>query len=329
MMITAQVTKARNAAQTDSVSGLGSLRISVEYAVRQTRRSSEAKRQAVNLRPGMPADASRAGEICYEAFKAIAEQHSFPPDFPTVAAAADLMKMMLSRSDIYSVIAERAGEVVGSNFLWEADTVAGVGPITIDQQAQNGSIGRMLMEDVLERALQQGKRSVRLVQAAYHSRSLSLYSKLGFVVREPLVVLQGAVPDVHVAGRTPRAATTGDLEATNELCQRVHGHDRSGELSTAIEQGTARVVESDGRITGYTTGIGFFGHAVGESASDLKALIASAPCFAGPGFLLPMRNSELFSWSLEHGLRVVQPMTLMSIGDYQEPDGAFLPSILY
>ena len=89
------------------------------------------------------------------------------------------------------------------------------------------------------------------------------------------------------------------------------------------------MVEHGGRITGYTTGIGFFGHAVGESNEDLKALIGAAPAFAGPGFLLPMRNGELFRWCLAHGLRVVQPMTLMSLGLYNEPKGAFLPSVLY
>jgi hypothetical protein len=45
--------------------------------------------------------------------------------------------------------------------------------------------------------------------------------------------------------------------------------------------------------------------------------------------MLPMRNSELLRWCLERGLRVIQPMTLMSRGFYQEPAGAFLPSILY
>jgi hypothetical protein len=34
-------------------------------------------------------------------------------------------------------------------------------------------------------------------------------------------------------------------------------------------------------------------------------------------------------WCLENGLRIVQPLTLMSKGLYQEPRGAFLPSILY
>jgi hypothetical protein len=75
--------------------------------------------------------------------------------------------------------------------------------------------------------------------------------------------------------------------------------------------------------------IGFFGHAVAETNEDIKALIAAAPSFAGPGFLLPTRNAELFRWCLERKLRVVQPMTLMSLGLYNEPAGAFLPSILY
>ncbi|MER3423912.1 MAG: GNAT family N-acetyltransferase, partial [Nitrospiraceae bacterium] len=47
------------------------------------------------------------------------------------------------------------------------------------------------------------------------------------------------------------------------------------------------------------------------------------------GFLLPTRNADLFRWCLEQGLRVVQPMTLMSQGLYQKPAGTFLPSILY
>ena len=60
-----------------------------------------------------------------------------------------------------------------------------------------------------------------------------------------------------------------------------------------------------------------------------KALIGAAPAFVGPSFLLPTRNGEVFRWCLAHGLRVVQLMTLMSLGLYNEPQGAFLPSILY
>jgi hypothetical protein len=75
--------------------------------------------------------------------------------------------------------------------------------------------------------------------------------------------------------------------------------------------------------------LGFFGHAVAETNLDLQALIASASSFAGPGIIVPTRNAQLFRWCLENGLRVVEPLTLMTIGLYNEPEGAYLPSILY
>jgi hypothetical protein len=167
------------------------------------------------------------------------------------------------------------------------------------------------------------------VQAAYHNRSLSLYTKLGFDAREPLSNIQGPAIGQTIPGHHVRPATEEDLDASNELSLKVHGFHRGAELLGAIGQGTANVVEHDGRITGYTTGVGFFGHTVGESNEDLKALIGAAPEFSGPGFLLPTRNGEVLRWCLERGLRVVQPMTLMSVGLYNEPKGAFIPSILY
>src|SRR5829696_7142349 len=284
----------------------------------------------VRLRPASPDDAEPAGAICYQAFKTIAEQHGFPPDVTSASDTIDLISVLLSRPDIYSIIAEIDRSVVGSIFLWEGDPVAGVGPITVDPGVQNTAIGRQLMQAVLERARQQGISTVRLVQAAYHSRSLSLYTKLGFVVREPLALLQGEPLWPLGNDRAVRTAAEADLDAANELCRRVHGYDRADALRDAIGEGAATVVEHEGRLTGYyATNIGFFGHAVGETTEDLKALIAAASSFSGPGFLLPMRNTELLRWCLEQGLRVVQPMTLMSVGPYQEPQGAVLPSILY
>ena len=167
------------------------------------------------------------------------------------------------------------------------------------------------------------------MQTAYHNRSLALYTKLGFDTREPLSNLQGSAIEQEIPGYAVRSATEEDLDACNMLCLQVHGHDRGPEFLEAVRQGTAMVVEHGGRITGYTTMIGFFGHTVGESNEDLKALIGAAPAFPGPGFLLPTRNSEVLRWCLEQGLRIVQPMTLMSLGLYNEPRGAFMPSILY
>jgi len=285
--------------------------------------------KTVTLREGSLEDAELCGRICYQAFKAIADQHYFPPDFPSPEIATGLLSGLFLHPNIYSVVAELDGHVVASNFLWETGPIAGVGPITVSPAVQNEQIGRRLMEHVMERARQRGFAGIRLVQAAYHNRSLSLYTKLGFEAREPLSVLQGSAIGLDIPGYTVRAARVEDIEACNRLYRYIHGHIREQELYDAIQQGTATVVERAGRLTGYATSIGFLGYAVGESNDDLKALIGAAASFPGPGFLLPTRNGELFRWCLEKGLRVVQPMTLMSWGLYNEPMGAFLPSVIY
>ena len=284
--------------------------------------------QALVIRRATPADAEVCGRICFEAFGTLADKHNFPRDFPSPEIPTHVLSTMFSHPSFFCVVAEQDGKVIGSNCLDERTPVAGVGPITIDPGTQNRSVGRQLMQAVMSRAAEREFAGVRLVQAAYHNRSLSLYAKLGFVVREPLACMQGSI-QMTPPGYRVRPAQPNDIRACNDLCMRTHGHDRGGELKDAIQQGTAVVAESDGRIKAYASSIAFFGHAVGESNQDLQALISAAPEFQGPGILVPTRNAALFHWCLENRLRVVQPMTLMTTGLYNEPAGAYLPSILY
>jgi len=277
----------------------------------------------------MPADAAAAGQICFEAFHRISTDHNFPPDMQAPEEGVGVMTMMFSHPGFYCVVAEADGRIAGSNCMDERDPIGGVGPITIDPEAQNRGIGRQLMDAVLDRARERNMAGVRLVQAAFHNRSLSLYSALGFDVREPLSVMQGPVIKKTFEGFAVRKAQTSDVEACNRVALQVHGHHRGGELADAIHQGTATVVERAGRITGYASSLAFYGHTVAETTPDMQAIIAAAYGFGGPGILVPSRNSELFRWCLANGLRVVQPMTLMSLGLYNEPQGAFLPSVLY
>ncbi len=237
--------------------------------------------------------------------------------------------MIFSHPKFYNVVAESDGQLLGSNCLDERSTIAGIGPITIAPDAQNRSIGRMLMQAVMGRAQERGFAGVRLVQAAFHNRSLSLYTKLGFDAREPLSVMQGPSIGRALEGYSVRPASEADVAEGSRVCERVHGHNRAAELRDSILQNTAFVVERQGRITGYTSHFAFFGHTVAESNLDIRALIAAADSFGGPGILVPTRNSELFRWCLDNGLRVVDPMTLMSIGLYNEPRGAYLPSISF
>jgi len=283
----------------------------------------------IQIRRATREDIEVLGDICYRAFCTVADQHNFPHEFPAPEVALDVVRSMITDPGHYGIVAEQNGRIAGSNFMDERSTIAGIGPISVDPEVQNSGAGRAMMLHMLERVAANRRPGVRLVQTAYHNRSLSLYAKLGFEIREPLSVMIGPPIKESVAGYKVRAATDADLDACNRLCALVHGHDRAGEVRGAIEGGTAAVVEHLGRITGYASGIGYAGHVVGESNEELKALISAAPEFLGCGPLIPSRNGELLRWCYSKGLRLMQQMTLMSVGLYNDPRFPFIPSILY
>jgi GNAT superfamily N-acetyltransferase len=285
--------------------------------------------QNMTIREANDADADACGRIFYDAFASIAGRHNLPVEPGSPEFTRFAIGNMLASPGHAGLVAERAGGLLGCAFVDERGVIAGIGPVVVDPKAQDDSVGRTLMEALLQRENDRGAAGVRLVQTAYHYRSLALYAKLGFSVREPLSVLQGRPPAISVPGLGVRAAREADIAACRGVCLRVHGHDRDGELRDAVAASTATVVERPGRISGYATGFGYGWHAVGETNEDLIALLGSAEAFMGLGVIVPSRNAELLGWCLAHGLRLVQQSTLMTIGLYNEPAGAWLPSIVY
>ena len=281
------------------------------------------------LRPGRTDDAQRCGEIIFDAFGSIAERHNFATDFPTVEFATKVASTLLGHPGFYSVVAESDGSLVGINFLDERGSITGVGPIAIDPSAQNSGVGRLLMQDVIARADQIGAPGIRLLQDAFHSRSFALYSSLGFKSRGTAAVFQGDAIGVSLPSHPVRPATVDDIEACQRLCRSIHGLERTGELRDALTLGTAMVVEHNGHITGYTTGLALQNYSIGESNAELKALIGAASGYGGAGILVPTENHDLIIWCLGNGLRVMKLMTLMTVGLYNHPQGAWMPSILY
>ena len=283
----------------------------------------------VTVRPAVDDDWLECGRICFEAFATVAQRHGFPADFPTVEAAAEPIHHLINHPSIYGVVAEGAGRILGSSFLDERSLISAIGPVSVDPSAQDSGVGRALMGAMLERVADRAAPGVRLVQIAYHNRSLSLYAKLGFDVRATFAAMHGESIGLPMSGYAVRRALPDDEAECNRLCVRIHGHDRAGELREAIASGTARVVEHLGQITGYTAGITYWSHSVAEANRDLEALISAAEELPTPGFLVPLDNAELFRWSLAHGLRVFFVTNLMTMGIYQEPRGAYLPSVGY
>ena len=286
----------------------------------------------IQIRPMKPEDVETCGRICYEAFKDISERHGFRPDFPTPQAGIDLLRMLAESPHSFSVVAERDGEVIGSNHLVEYDAIRAVGPITIDPAAQAKGVGRMLMEAVIERG--KGAAGIRLVQDSFNTASLSLYASLGFDVKEPLALMEGELKGNLPADVSVRAIEEQDYEACAELCRKTHGFDRLNELKNMPPFLTSFVVIRDGRLTAYTSAPYFWplNHAVAETEDDMQALLIGAANFSlgqPISFLLPTRQTSLFRWCLKHGMRVMKPLTLMAMGQYHEPRGCYLPSVGY
>lgn len=287
----------------------------------------------VELRAIEPGDAGECARIVYEAFGGIHDHHRFVRDFPTLEAAKQLVGAFIVHPSIWGVVAERDGRIVGSNFLDERGPVRGLGPITVDPQARGLGVGRRLMWAALERSRQAA--GVRLLQDSFNVGSLSLYASLGFEVREPAVVMSGRPKSGPVAGIEVRPLEERDIGECEGLCVAVHGFERTRELRDAIEHPAISPFAAvrNGRITAYATTLTFFpaAYAVAKTADDMRGLLLGALAAGDePGsFLLPTRQADLFRWCLDDGLRVVKPMTYMTIGAYREPAGAWIPSVLY
>jgi hypothetical protein len=209
------------------------------------------------------------------------------------------------------------------------DPVAGVGPITIDCSLQGRSIGRVLMQDVIDYAQRNNIGQVRLLQDSFNLASLSLYASLGFEVKEAVALMQAA-PAVE-ADLSIRPVTEADLPAIEELSKRIYKNSRRNEVAAAAPYGfSAFLREHRGRITGYLIP-GNFGHGIAETEDDALALIGEAarrvpPPFAR--FFCPLSEASFFRQAIEARCRVIKVMNYMALGPYEAPDEVWMPSIL-
>ena len=283
------------------------------------------------IRPITDADAQPCGRILFEAFRRFHDHHRFPPDFQSLEEAVQLAELFIGHPAIFGVVAEMDGRIVGSNFLDERNDMRGVGPITVDTDVQGQGVGRRLMDDVIFRG--RDAAGIRLVQDGFNMRSLSLYASLGFRPREPLVLLTGRPQEAPPPEVEVRPLREEDLEGCAALCRRVHGFDRSRELRDAMALFSPVVVRRAGEVTAYASAPSYWklNHGVAESDWHMQALLlGAARLTAQPlSMLLPVRHPGFLQWCLGQGFRAVKPMTLMTMGRYQDAVGCGFPSVLY
>jgi predicted N-acetyltransferase YhbS len=292
---------------------------------------------SVTIRSIEQNDVESCGKIGYLAHKTVSSTNGYPSEQPTEEFAIGLIKRLVDSPNSWGFVAERQDHMLGSIFIhkFSPSPVAVIGPLTVHPFEEGGGTGRLLMDTALDKASEQKLDRIRLVQSPSHIRSFVLYTKCGFSLREPLFLLHRSDMAQHMPFPIPKKSVLrqvkyqNDISECNELCKRTYGFTREMELRQAKNQGIATLIEQEGTITGYTAGIGIFGHAVAKTNEDLLALIANTPTIFGPGFFVPAINHVLIKWLLENGFRIGWPANLMTIGPYQEPLTPFLPSLAY
>ena len=233
-----------------------------------------------------------------------------------------LTNNFIAHPAIWGVVAEAEGRIVGSNFVDERGTIHGVGPITVDPEAQGRGVGRRLMEAVMERS--------RGSRASASSRTPSTSVPLALCLAR--LRGQGAgCPDQREAeersgGRHRGApARGGRSPAVREPVPhgpRLRAHERAARrypgpgllaLRRRPRRTHHRLCHDPDLLPGGIRRRRDRGRHARLDPGRCAAVEQPA------SFLLPTRQAGLFRWCLGEGLRAIKPVTYMAIGEYREP----------
>ena len=197
----------------------------------------------IRLCAGRPDDAEIRAQFATKHLRRLLNTTTSHVIFPTPKSPWILFSIVFARRRLLGR-SRSYGRVVGSNFFWKKAVIAGVGSITVYSGVQKLAVGRRLMEErVMRRArevVSRGSGWFRLLIS--HNRSLSLTLNLG-LTRANLLILHGPAINWEIPGYAVRPAIEADFDDCNQVCLRVHGHDRGPEVLDAVNQGSATVVE--------------------------------------------------------------------------------------
>ncbi|HWO93640.1 MAG TPA: GNAT family N-acetyltransferase, partial [Dehalococcoidia bacterium] len=214
---------------------------------------------AFDVRDLAPEDVEPLGDVIYEAFRDVATKHGFRPTFDSPATASLLLNTFRATELATIVTAAEGAEPVGSASMNVRSETAGIGPVAVSPRAQAGGVGRAMMEELLRRADAEGCTSVRLVQAGYNVTSFSLYSKLGFVVRDVVLSLEGRIEAPETDASAVREMRPEETATAAALDTRLTGFRREPDFALLRGIGPGWVWEQDGIVRGYLLSLGASG----------------------------------------------------------------------
>jgi predicted N-acetyltransferase YhbS len=278
----------------------------------------------ITIRPATESDSHACGDAMYVAFRTVDQRHGFPSYFTDRNHAQQAAHSLITADYVYALVAEGNGRILGSAFMNEKRPIHAIGPVSVHPDVQTRGIGRKFMNHLLDRA--HSAAGVRLTQDAFNVSSLALYASLGFSLVESLVILTGKCTAPPPANITVRSVRETDRQTCIDLSHQVIGFDRVPQSLLDLQ-----CIIRDDHLTAYTADLSVDGYSFAETEDDMRALIhAIAAQQSGPcSFLLPTRYASLLRDCLANGFRITKPLNLMVKGQYQSPQGCYLPNLLY
>lgn len=286
----------------------------------------------VQIVPAIQGHVSDLGRIYYESFKELADLRNTPLGFPDSAAAAQDMYSSLITQDFARLFVVLSDDrPAGSAWLRLADEVAAIEDVNVSPDFQGRGIGRALTKHLIDYAHVNNFDRIRLTQSTANPIALSLYSSLGFEVRDAFVEMQAAPSTC--ANNSVRPLERADLSAIEVLSRRIYKVSRRKDVEAAMKLGSGVLVLDQGnRLAGYLVFDAVFsGHGVAEAEEDALALIGEAARRSPGGveFNCPLSLSNFLRKALKTGNRAKIIHTIMAIGPYDHPEGVWMPSGAY
>mmetsp|Transcript_28734 Transcript_28734/g.66288 ORF Transcript_28734/g.66288 Transcript_28734/m.66288 type:complete len:307 (-) Transcript_28734:53-973(-) len=302
----------------------------------------------LTVRPMTPEDIPIAAKICLDAFVAINSRIGLPSEFALDFEAEDIFTHALDTGNYDAFVAvDPSGEIVGSNIISVCDDVCGIGPITVKPDTQSSGVGRLLMQTVMAAAERRGKTTVRLLQIAANIGSYCLYVNMGFDPTGTVVHYEGRCTSPAPQGFSFKPITKDTLDACIQLHKTVCGYDRAVAIMDAAGQTVnpvGCVLDTQGQVVAYTTGLHLEGHTVAIGEAALRAIIVNiselveAARMAGkplapPAIHAPHAYPGLCRWLSSCGFRGIRQLVQMGYGPLAasiiRPGEFYCPSISY
>lgn len=162
----------------------------------------------ITIRPLMENDLPAARQIvclAFGTFLGAPEPEKFWPDLDYVSTRW--------RADSASAFgAEIDGELVGSNFATSWGSVGFFGPLTVHPKFWDQSVGKHLMEPILQCFERWGTRHVGLFTFAHSAKHVGLYNKYGFWPRFLTAIMSKPVQAKETTVRWSKYSELGEEE---------------------------------------------------------------------------------------------------------------------